>query len=734
MIAVPGTTGRTLGHPGGVSVPDPAPTSVPSTAARAVSVAAPALVLVATVFAVLVTDRAPADHVAALDLPGPWTDGLAGLALATAGAVVLRHRRHVLGWLLATFGVWSALNAASAGWLALATSRDPVLPGAELAFWSFMRLGAGLLLILPLILLVYPDGRLPGGRWRWPARLSLIATAALPVLLLVIPADVAEMESPDSPLPASVLALDLDPVSIPLPDGAWQTALNASYLLVPISLVVPFLIVVAGYRRATGTDRIRMRWLLWAGIVDVLVMLAFAVLPDAVGTYGLSTALAVTGAAVAIGLVRPHMIDVDRLLDNTIVYGALVVASYLLDLALLGVASSVLGAHLSEAESLVLAVFVVSLVYAPLRHRLWRFVRRSARGERDDPYGVMSRLAARLETSDTPAAQLLEIARAVSRAFRTTYAGVELLQDDGSHVTVEHGTPPAKTDAMPIAYRGELIGWLRLPHAPHQRLRQADEALLADMVRQAAAAARAAQLSDQLQASRERIVTAVEDERRRLRNELHDGLGPSLAAIASRIDTARITARRAPDDADQALAAARGEISDLLAEVRRLVHGLRPPALDDVGLAGALRQQADRIRTPGLSVTVDIEPDLGPLPAAAEVAAYRIASEALTNVVRHSAAEHASVRIDVSERELVVEVTDDGVGIAPDSLAGVGLSSMWERARELGGRCSVEAIPAGGTRVTAHLPLRPPVPEDGTARTPHDEPRVAPAAPMEVAL
>nr|WP_246304771.1 sensor histidine kinase [Nocardioides thalensis] len=254
------------------------------------------------------------------------------------------------------------------------------------------------------------------------------------------------------------------------------------------------------------------------------------------------------------------------------------------------------------------------------------------------------------------------------------------------------------------------------------------------MVRQAAAAARAAQLSDQLQASRERIVTAVEDERRRLRNELHDGLGPTLAAIASRIDTARITAQRAPTEADHALAAARGDISGLLAEVRRLVHGLRPPALDDVGLAGALRQQADRIRTPALSVTVDVAADLGPLPAAAEVAAFRIASEALTNAVRHSGAGHAHVRIDVRDQELVVEVADDGVGIGPDSLAGVGLSSMRERARELGGRCTVESSAAGGTRVTAHLPIREVAGGRVTAPAPRSEPAVTPQASMEVTL
>jgi signal transduction histidine kinase len=433
-------------------------------------------------------------------------------------------------------------------------------------------------------------------------------------------------------------------------------------------------------------------------------MLGFTVLPDSVGSYGLTFAIGVTSASVAIGLTRPELVDVDRLLDSTLVYGALVVVSYQLDLALIGVAGNLLGARLSSTESLVVAVFVVSVIYAPLRHRLWRLVRRSARGERDDPYRVVSRLAVRLETSESPGDQLHEIARAVSRAFRTSYAAVEVLQADGSRMRVEHGTPTGATDAMPIAYRGEAVGWLHLPRGPRERLRSADEALLADMVRQAAAAARAAQLADQLQASRERIVTAVEDERRRLRNELHDGLGPSLAAVASRIDTARITARRGDSAADDILAQARAEITEVIADVRRLVHGLRPPALDDVGLAGAVRQQVDRLRSPGLAVTVDVSGDLGGLPAAAEVAAYRIVSEALTNVVRHADATSACVRLSTGA-DLVVEIVDDGRGIDAEAAAGVGLVSMRERARELGGRCEVAAHPGGGTSVTATLPL-----------------------------
>ena len=670
------------------------------------SVVGPAAVFVAglsvAVSAVL-GPRIPDEHLEALDMVVGWLDAAAGLALAISGAAVLARGRHPLGYLMAGFGAWWAVDSAARSWLAFATTYDPPLAGASAAFWVYQRLGAGLLLLLPLVLLLYPDGRMPGGRLRIPAVVSLATTALLPLAVLLAPSDQAQLAASDGDLPPAYAGLQLDPLSLPLPDDVWQVVLRLAYLLVPLSLLVPFAVVVSRYRGSTGLRRTRMRWLLWAAVMDVLVMAGLWLLPDTVTSWGLTVCVALTAGSVAIGLTRPEIVDVDRLLGSTLVYGTLVVLSFLLDLLILGTAGQFLDAHLSGGQGLVVAVFVVTLVYAPLRHRLWRLVRRGTRGERDDPYAVVSRLAERLETSDTPGDQLLEVAGAVARAFRTTYVGVEVLQADGRRLLVEHGTAPEERDAMPISYRGEQIGRLLLPRGPRASLRPADERLLADVVRQAAAAARTAQLADELQASRERIVTAVEDERRRLRNELHDGLGPTLAAVASRIDMARMAAGK--EDTDRLLGTARSEITDVLAEVRRLVHGLRPPALDDVGLAGAVRQQVDRLSAPGLTVRLDVPERLDGLPAAVEVAAYRIVSEALTNVVRHAQASRATVLLRDEGARLVVEVTDDGRGIDRDAAAGVGLVSLRERAVELGGRTQVTEGPDGGTRVRAELPL-----------------------------
>jgi signal transduction histidine kinase len=216
----------------------------------------------------------------------------------------------------------------------------------------------------------------------------------------------------------------------------------------------------------------------------------------------------------------------------------------------------------------------------------------------------------------------------------------------------------------------------------------------------------AARLTADLRRARGRLVAAREEERRRLRRDLHDGLGPALAAQTLKVGAARSLLRRDPDAADARLAELEGDLAAALADVRRLVYGLRPPALDDLGLIAAIREGAAQYAGPGAPrVAVEAPDRLPPLPAAVEVAAYRIVQEALANVVRHADARTCRVRLTTEADALVVEVLDDGVGVPFDRHVGVGLVSMRERAAELGGACTVEAQPGGGTRVVAWLPL-----------------------------
>jgi signal transduction histidine kinase len=261
------------------------------------------------------------------------------------------------------------------------------------------------------------------------------------------------------------------------------------------------------------------------------------------------------------------------------------------------------------------------------------------------------------------------------------------------------------------------------PRAPWEGFSDADRRLLEDLARQAEVAVHAVRLTADLQSSRERLVTTREEERRRLRRDLHDGLGPTLASLVLKLDAARKMVRPKPADAEEMLSHLKNQTQDTVGDVRRLVYGLRPPALDDLGLVAAIRQQArghdfvdglsrktenEAAAVDGkASCSIDAPDDLPLLPAAVEVAVYRIAQEALTNVARHARARRCRVRISVDRAggALTLEVRDDGVGLAEGRRAGVGLSPMRERAEELGGRCEVEPDPEGGTRVLARLPL-----------------------------
>jgi signal transduction histidine kinase len=271
------------------------------------------------------------------------------------------------------------------------------------------------------------------------------------------------------------------------------------------------------------------------------------------------------------------------------------------------------------------------------------------------------------------------------------------------------------------------------PRAPGEALTPTDLRLLNDLARQAGVAAHAVRLTTDLQRltvdlqrSREQLVTAREEERRRLRRDLHDGLGPTLGALMLQVGSARALLTHDPAAAEGLLNALEPTLEGVMADIRRLVYNLRPPALDELGLAAAIRDHAAQYRaqetavnqagpTAGLRITVDAPERLPELAAAVEVAAYRIVQEALSNVVRHAQARTCQIQLRLAEA-LYLEIDDDGMGLPSARQAGVGLTSMRERAEELGGMCLVEALPAGGTRVRARLPL----PADTAPDSPSD--------------
>jgi len=336
-------------------------------------------------------------------------------------------------------------------------------------------------------------------------------------------------------------------------------------------------------------------------------------------------------------------------------------------------------------------------------------------GERDDPESVLARLSRQLAATLEPEATLPTIVETIAQALRLPYAAITLQEPGGEQrIAAEAGKPPVEIIRLTLTYQSSPVGQLLLaPRSRGESLSTADRRLLGVIAHQAGIAVHTVRLAGELrrlntdlQQSRERLVAAQEEERRRLRRDLHDGVGPTLASLSQRLDTAADLVTRDPPASIALLGEIKGQVRRTLADIRRLVYALRPPVLDEFGLVSAIREHIAPYHGPnGLEITIHADEPLPPLPAAVEVAAYRIILEAFTNVVRHAQAGSCQITILLQEGNLLVEVTDDGKGLPPDFRYGVGLTAMRERAAELGGECLIETGTARGTSIRARLPI-----------------------------
>lgn len=424
--------------------------------------------------------------------------------------------------------------------------------------------------------------------------------------------------------------------------------------------------------------------------------------------------------AIGFAVLRYRLWDIDLIINRTLVYGLLtasVISLYVLVVVGLGTLLSLRGNLLIA----LLATGLTAVLFQPLRERLQRAVNRLIFGERDEPYRVISRLGSRLEAAIAPDAVLPSIVETVAQALKLPYAAITWEQGAAPCELVVAASYGRAGDQqtlvrVPLVYRQEKVGELWLaPRTPSESLTPADMRLLHDLARQVGVAVHAVRLTadlqlltSDLQHSRERLVSAREEERRRLRRDLHDGLGPRLAGLTLKLETARNRLAHDPL-ADPLLSDLIACTQEAVADIRRLVYALRPPSLDELGLIPVLHEQVLQYSDQGhheVHISLEAPEDLPPLPAAVEVAIFRIVQEALTNVVRHSHANRCIVRLGlhVQARLLELEIEDNGCGLAPARRTGVGLASMRERAEELGGTCEVRQAPLGGTCVHVRLP------------------------------
>lgn len=602
-----------------------------------------------------------------------------GLAagFAPLGLFLMRYRpEHPVSRLIALIGglaVLSLLAAAGAAWL----------PLAWLSEWVWLPAYT----LIPLTLLYFPDGV----HSRAARRLAQALAACVVGATLAL-----------------AVAAAFDPRH--LLDGSRAQGPALTMLLLVAAAVMAILalstvVLVVYLRRLRAADTLRRRQLACVAPALVLfvvyvVMSVPGVVQNAVAPFVGLPALLALPIGMTVAIMQYRLDDLDTLADRTVVWllmSGLVLAVY--TAAVVVVAQWVPG---GSTATIVVATAVIAAAFQPVRQRLQRLVNRMLYGRRDEPFAVLADLGERMRLVADPRTMLEEIPTSVVSALRVPFCRLQIVTNDGLVPVAVEGRelmPPVEVRML----RGEeQVGVLQVsPRRPGEEFNSLERRLLNELANQAALAASSYRLTLDLQRSREALVAGREDERRRLRRDLHDGLGPSL--VGSRMQIVAV-ARACDESVQAALAEVQHDLARCSAEVRRLVDGLRPAELD-AGLAHALREELPRIAG---DLHVAIEADhMTDLPAAVEVAGYRIVSEAVTNVVKHAQATNCRITLRRNEAEVRIEIADDGLGGFTVRDGGVGSQSMRARAEELGGTWDV-ASGHDGTTITACLPASHP--------------------------
>ena len=422
---------------------------------------------------------------------------------------------------------------------------------------------------------------------------------------------------------------------------------------------------------------------------------------------------------LGVAILRHRLFDIDLIINHTLVYSLLTglsIGGYLL---VAGGTSALLQTEGNFFASL-LAAGVVAVLFQPLREYLQRHVNRLVYGERDDPYRLLSDLNQKLENTFAPQATLSAIIETIGRGLKLPYAAIAIQHDADWRLEAEYRPDPRSISnttnqamienwpgtIVPIPHQGRQVGQLLLsPRTLGETFSRSDQRILEDLARQTGIAVHALQLQEDLQLARQRLVNTREEERRRLSRDLHDSLGPTLASLTLQVDAARNLVRRDPAQAEALLEAIACQTHDLVGDIRQLVYELRPPALDELGFVPALREKILQHQQAGLQINFQSPEKLTALPAAVEVAAYRIVLEALTNVTRHAQARHCQIYLKLEADHLYIQIEDDGQGLPDQHHSGAGLHTMRERAIELGGSFEIHSAPHLGVSIQVRLPI-----------------------------
>jgi len=612
------------------------------------------------------------------------------IGLASVGAV-LAHRGTVptMAWLLLLTGLTGAFARANVGYAFGAVLWS--WPGASAAGWLTNWTWVPAQGFAMVLLLRFPDGRLPGRRWVWLERAVLAWTLSTLSVTAVYPGHlgVEALAPRTNPLGVTSLAWLLDPV------------LSAAFAMMPVLIAGCVLSLALRWRAGEPDVRRQLGWVA-AATVLLAVAAPFALLSrNAELLEGL--AYLTLPAAICVAVLRYRLWDLGPVVRRSVVFA---LASGVLAMLYLGVVvllDLLLGQR--GVFPAVVAATVVAAVAVPARSGAQRMLDHLLYGNRRDPYAVVRDLAARLENAGPDL--LGSMCDELARSIRVPHVAVELVN---GRVLAEAGDRAPEGGRVALVRSGNLLGHLVVGRrSVSEPLTDRDLHLLQDLAGHAGTAVRAALLDAELRDSYERLLVVREHERARLRRDLHDGLGPALGAVTMRAEAARnmVRAGSPAHEVDTVLAGVGAETELAVREVRRLLDDLVPSVVVERGLPKALEHFIENY-TLGIDVRLDLLEPLPPLPATVEVTVYRVVGEALRNVSRHSGANACSVKVTADGTDLLVEVNDDGRGMGAAS-PGVGIKAMRERVAAVGGEIHIfepgNDIGSGVT-VRARLPWR----------------------------
>jgi two-component system, NarL family, sensor kinase len=611
---------------------------------------------------------------------------IGGLATGALGLLLTWLRpRNPVGWWLSVSGAALALCSAGqnyGGW-ALVVSDAPF--GTAVLALSAPLWTLSLLVPVTVILVRYPTGTLSGV---WPRRFE---RGAILGWLLVYAAYAGSPNAVTDEVPAAEALFVL-------PYGDAVLAVGGVLLFGSAGLIA--LDAARRARLAHSAERAAILLFLVTGVTSVVLVMAS-------DSYLAMVAFLAVLVALTVGVLRWNALGIEVVVRRTLLF---VVTTGLVLVAYVGITTVLAGLLPTGPTPQIVAASLIALTLAPARERVQDAVDRLVYGEREDPATTLRRLGASMGSA--PADGLL-LAVTANLAESLHLDGARIVAADGTEVAVWGA--PRRVTALPLTFAGTGLGRLEVGRrAGEGALGRGDRQLLETVTPLIAAVVHAVALTDDLRAERNRVVDATEAERRRLRQELHDGLGPSLTGVGLGLE-----AVQSSGSDPQLVTRLRAEVASSLEEIRRIIDDLRPVSLDSRGLLEALRDRAAVATRGGVTTTVEAPEVLPVLPPDVEVAAFRIADEALTNVLRHSGARRCVVRLEVGAG-LRLTVADDGHGLAvspvPEDGTGVGLGSMRERAARVGGSLRLVSAPEGGLGVVADLPLSPARAPTGASR------------------